>query len=566
MRPRTPPGRRGLLSFSLLLSVAVGGGGHASAAAGDLDKSFAGDGVFTRDVGSFIDAAHDVELQADGKIVTAGVLDFDVGLVRLTSGGALDKTFGGDGIVTTDLSVYQISESAAGMIIDPDGKIVVVSNVAPGPGEDQELALIRYLPNGTLDSDFDGGVVRTPVLDASVTAKGIARQSDGKLLVVGEIESDRILFARYHANGSLDDSFDGDGLRIWTPGTEFASVEDVLVQSDGRILAVGFTNAPYVVRLLSGGAFDTSFGGDGIVVPQSADASLYAVRQSAGGVLAAGEDCTTAACTPSAAPSDFALFRFTAAGAPDATWGTNGVVRTSFGNGVDRVRDLAVQPDGRIVAAGAACPYADCDENPSMNFALARYTPTGALDTSFSGDGKTTTPIDGVRGMHEAHAAAIQSDGRIVVAGTADTAQRVAVARYLGAGATSTDTTKPTSAITRPRHNLSYHQANLTSLTGTASDAGSGVARVEFALRRVFTDGRCSNWTVDQFLPGSCSDRVWNAARGTTSWSYGLPRLLTKSTGTDVGHYVLISRGIDAAGNVETTFTDGRNRSKFEVI
>jgi TolB protein len=128
------------------------------------------------------------------------------------------------------------------------------------------------------------------------------------------------------------------------------------------------------------------------------------------------------------------------------------------------------------------------------------------------------------------------------------------------------DITKPSSSITRPRNGLSYYQANLTQFIGAASDAGSGVTRVEVSLRRIYTDGHCANWNGSVFVTASCSARNWRGAGGTTGWSYFLPRQLTKSKGTTVDHYLLLSRAIDAVGNIETLITNGRNRNSFEVI
>jgi Tol biopolymer transport system component len=131
-----------------------------------------------------------------------------------------------------------------------------------------------------------------------------------------------------------------------------------------------------------------------------------------------------------------------------------------------------------------------------------------------------------------------------------------------------TDAIQPVSTIARPRNGLSYYQANLTQFTGTATDTGgSGVAKVQIAFRRYFTDGTCANWNGSVFVAGACNLRVWKDAVGTGSWTYDLPRVLTRSTGSsNVKHYILMSRAIDVAGNTESLITDGRNRNQFEVI
>jgi WD40 repeat protein len=124
----------------------------------------------------------------------------------------------------------------------------------------------------------------------------------------------------------------------------------------------------------------------------------------------------------------------------------------------------------------------------------------------------------------------------------------------------------PVTTIQRPRNRFSYHRANLRSITGIAVDAGSGVGTVQIALRRYYTDGRCAQWNGTRFVIAACPVRQWHDAAGTDEWTYALSRLLTKSQGTDVRYYLVMARSIDASGNVETFFENGRNRNLFEVV
>ncbi len=125
----------------------------------------------------------------------------------------------------------------------------------------------------------------------------------------------------------------------------------------------------------------------------------------------------------------------------------------------------------------------------------------------------------------------------------------------------------PISTISRPKQGVSYYQANIKVFSGTARDVGaSGLARVEVALRRVLTDGNCLSWNGSVFVKTSCTFKNWRLATGKAAWTYTLPKGLTKSVGTNVKHYVLLSRATDVAGNVEVTFGDGRNRNRFEVV
>ncbi len=130
------------------------------------------------------------------------------------------------------------------------------------------------------------------------------------------------------------------------------------------------------------------------------------------------------------------------------------------------------------------------------------------------------------------------------------------------------DSVKPSSTITRPKNGLSYYQNKLLQFTGTASDTGgSGLARVQIALRRYLTNGTCANWNGSVFVAASCTTALWKDVSGWTSWAYNLPKGLTKSTGSSTTkHYLLFSRAIDVEGNTESLFTNGRNRNQFEVI
>jgi TolB protein len=125
----------------------------------------------------------------------------------------------------------------------------------------------------------------------------------------------------------------------------------------------------------------------------------------------------------------------------------------------------------------------------------------------------------------------------------------------------------PTTTISRPRNNTSYYQANLRAIAGSALDiGGSGVASIQIALRRYFTNGTCANWNGSRFVAGSCDLRVWKDVTVAGLWTYNLPHVLTKSKGTTVKNYLVLGRSIDVAGNVESTFRNGHNRNLFEVI
>ena len=212
---------------------------------GTLDTTFGGDGRVTTDVGG--GTAHAVALQPDGKIVLAGVAPSpstgsDFALARYLPNGTLDTTFGGDGRVITDFGGDDI---AIAVTLQPDGKIVVAGRATTNPATGHtDFALARYLPNGTLDTTFGGdGLVITDFGDFEF-ATDVAFQPDGKIVATGQASSnDAAGFAlvRYHPNGTLDTTFGGDGLVITDVGGTGSDLALALAiqPHDGRLVVAG---------------------------------------------------------------------------------------------------------------------------------------------------------------------------------------------------------------------------------------------------------------------------------------------------------------------------------------
>jgi uncharacterized delta-60 repeat protein len=324
----------------------------------------------------------------------------------------LDTSFGSGGIVTTDF--IGGDDFANDVDVQEDGKIIVVGTGFNGTEND--FALVRYNPDGSLDTTFDiDGRVLTDFNHASL-ASAVAFQPDGKIVVAGSAnngaDSD-FAVARYNSDGSLDTTFDTDG-KLTTPiGSNDDYGEDLALQPDGKIILTGFShdNAMsvdnfVVARYDTNGLLDPTFGYGGIVTTDlGCSAGGYAVAlQSDGKIVAGGHSCGSSGM-------DFVLVRFNSNGSLDANFDTDGVVTTDFSNSQDAGFAIAIQPDGKIIIAGNS--YTD----PSVNivFALARYNTDGSLDMSFDGDGKVTTDLGGSRDL--GYAIALQPDGRIIVAG-----------------------------------------------------------------------------------------------------------------------------------------------------
>ena len=360
---------------------------------GSLDTSFSGDGRQTTDIGGR-DGANGVALQDDGKMLAVGAAQGpggnDFALARYNSDGSLDTSFSGDGKQRTGFGGY--NNVAKGVALQADGKIVAVGRAGPN----FNLGLARYNPNGTLDPSFSGDGKRTTGFDAN----GVAIQPNGKIVVVGGVTVFAI--ARYNSDGSLDTSFSGDGVQTTDFGGFGAGAAAVAIQGDGKIVAVGsattidFQDRFAIARYNPDGSPDTSFSGDGKQITQGGEFNFWSgvALQADGKIVAVG-----------GSDGDFALARYNPDGSLDPSF-SGGLQFTDFGSTVGGAAGVAIQANGRIVAVGAG--------GAGGEFALARYTTNGSLDTSFSGDGKQTTDFGG---FDAATAVALQGDGKIVAVG-----------------------------------------------------------------------------------------------------------------------------------------------------
>lgn len=416
-----------LFSVGLALCLTV----SAMAAPGDLDATFGTGGKVFSNNPSSTEEGRAVVIQPDGKIIVAGFhnLDgtFDFMVARYNPDGSPDTTFDTDGRVITPLTTS--NDFAYAVALQPDGKIVVAGSA--GFAAQADFALVRYNQNGSLDTTFDGdGIVTTPILSSYDAALAVAVQPDGKIVVAGTATNNSdtdFALARYNQNGSLDTSFDGDGKLTTTFFSGNEEAYAIALQADGKIVAAGYMNSESsidfaVARYNTNGSLDTSFDVDGKVTTgifDSTDQATAAAIQPDGKLVVAGYtfiDNTLG----------FALVRYNTNGSLDTSFDTDGKVYTSILGITDTASAVAIQPDGKIVAAGAA------GTGTSFDFALVRYNRNGSLDTTLDTDGKVVTPFSNKYDI--AQAVAIQPDGRIVAAGYTDTndVRNFALTRYLG--------------------------------------------------------------------------------------------------------------------------------------
>ena len=410
---------------------------------GALDASFSADGRVATDLfGGGSDIALAVAVQPDGKIVAAGRWRFgtigaNFAVARYNPDGSLDPEFGSAGRVLTDFDAE--ADFAEAVAIQPDGKIVVAGEVRVG-GRTPDFGLVRYNPDGRLDTSFAGDGKQITSFGGSDGASAVLIQADGRIVAVGTrndddgVDDGDFALARYEPNGSLDTSFSGDGKQITSFGKEeFA--RGAALERGGKIVVAGYHNddgdGDYdfaLARYDLDGSLDRSFDDDGKVetgLGGSDQASAVGIQPD-GKIVAAG-----ATRHDDDRDFDFALARYRRDGSLDRDF-AGGTEAYDFG-GADLAFAVAVQADGRIVAAGRA--FTNRPRFFCSRFAVARVNPDGYLDRGFSADGKTMTHFGDCA---QASGVAMQRDGRIVAAGYGlvdddGTAANFVLARYLAA-------------------------------------------------------------------------------------------------------------------------------------
>lgn len=476
---------------------------------GSLDPTFDTDGKVTTMVGQG-GGAYSTVIQPDGYIVAAGYANNgannDFAVARYNPDGSLDPTFGTGGVAITDVAGGDDQANAAA--IQSDGKIVLAGNANTGLNSD--FAVVRYNADGSLDTTFGtGGKVTTAVGTGSDAAFAVAIQPDGRIVAAGRNtnnSSSDFTLVRYNADGSLDMSFGTGGIVLTPIGPIGDLIASVAILPDGRIVAAGSNDGDFALaRYNADGTLDTSFDTDGIVTTDilgGADSAGSVAIQPDGRIVAAGS-------AYNGSTYEYALVRYNTDGSLDTSFDGDGKVTTVVTGTFDNAVAVALAPDGKIVAAG------NSKLGDHVHNSVVRYNPNGSLDPSFDADGKVLTPI----GTDDfAYSVAIQPDGRFVAAGASfdNSVSGFALARYGG----SCDVTAPDTSITANPPDPSSSANASFSFTGTDEPGGSGVASFE-----------CS---IDSGTFAAC----------TSPQSY---------PGLSEGQHTFAVRAIDGAGNADTT-------------
>ncbi len=328
-------------------------------------------------------------------------------MARLRANGNLDTAFGSRG--KRVIRFGGDDEGAFGATLQPDGKIVLVGD------SDFRVAVARLNPNGSLDTTFSGdGRVRFS-WGAISRATSVLVLPSGKLLLGGFSgpEGGNVQLARLNPSGALDTTFGTGGkAAIDFGGDDFGTA--LARQANGRILVAGrsTTAGAIVARVMANGALDPTFATGGKLTLGAGSLSAVLVQPDRRIVVAGN----------AAGPAMMTVTRLKTDGSPDTTFDGDGTSMIDFGSLADAANDAVLQPDGRIVVAG----YTQATATPP---AVARLNADGSLDATFGGDGKVTIEFGAAT---FAFAAALQTNGRIVVAGQMAGVDDFAVARLRG--------------------------------------------------------------------------------------------------------------------------------------
>ena len=370
-------------------------------------------------LGRWTEAAGANQIRSGRRLVLTVAL-----LTLLVATGSASALAPGEDGVRVTIPVSGISDIAQAVVVDPNGNLVLA-----GSAGGNYSVLARVTPNGSLDGTFGNNGIAS--IDLSVgrgdALRALVRLDDGRYLGCGSFDSATtardFVVARFNNDGSLDLTFDGVGYVVTAfresgqGGGLMDQCNAMVVQADGKIVAAGVTNATgpdhvAVARYTANGVLDSTFGTGGKLDINGAAAASGNSDARAVLVQPDGKLLVAGTAVGAGGNGDLLVMRLNADGTPDAGFGSGGITRTSVGPSDDIANAMVRQPDGRIVVAGST--YATGGQR---DFALARYTSAGVLDSSFGTGGIVTTAVG--PSDDYAYALILMPWGRLVAAGSA---------------------------------------------------------------------------------------------------------------------------------------------------
>jgi len=493
---------KNLAAASVVLIVFSLGFVAAYGQAGTLDTTFNTTGKQTTTFAGGASSATSVAIQSNGKIVAAGSVNGAFALARYNTDGTLDTTGFGTGGAGGGTVVTSIQNNAGILALRVrSDQIIVAAGLSFNGSGSPFLTLAHYTSTGALDTTFGGGtgIVTTPIPTTFVDIFNVAIEAEpnSRIAVVGDtVGSDPADFAVsvFSSAGVLDTTF-GDAVNhvavtdIGDGDSAFAAT----FQPDGKVVAGGVSNSGAanqiaLVRYTSTGTPDPTFNGTGIVTTNvrgvnTLDDEIFALAVDASNnILAAGTS------TNSTGKRDLAIARYSPVGVLDPSFGVGGVNTTTVSAGNDFANSIVLQSDGKIVAAGEAGTNSD--------FGVVRYNTNGTPDSTFGLGGASTIDFGGTDNEGLGNSVAVQTDGKIVVAGQANAGVgtgNFAVARLLG---TSIATA---AGVTVSGHVTNQAGAGIQNVVVTLTDAQTGDTKQVKTKKKgffFFKNVRISSYTI----------------------------------------------------------------------
>ncbi len=416
---RPTPVHRPRMAIVMMILTLSSASAASFAADGDLDPTFGSGGIVVTSFDFFSEILA-VAIQPDGKILVGG---------QTGAPGALLARYHPDGSPDLAFQFEPPARAVTDLSLQPDGRILAVGAELGGTF-DLDVVLIGVEADG--DPDFGARTDVSGDQSSNDEAFAVAVQPDGMILVGGSTSFGRggALVIRYDPLGRLDLGFGTGGIVVTEIEQDGKSVEDLVLQPDGKIVAVvavlgdEFSGPPltsfFLIRYEPDGSLDPGFGAGGI-----SSVSLGNPATAAAGVLQPDGRIVVVGTVLLEEELHLAVARYNADGSLDPTFAGDGLALLDGVEGDGS--DIALLADGRIVVAGTGVG------GDAEDFFLARFLADGSPDTSFGSAGMVLTDFPGNSSQEELNAIALQSDGKIVAAGSTFSDQTsMALARYLG--------------------------------------------------------------------------------------------------------------------------------------
>ena len=333
---------------------------------GTLDETFGTNGVATYDGGKGDDCGRLVAIQPDGRIVLTGYTyngtGYDILTMRYNTDGTPDNSFGTNGVVTYDNG--NKDDKGRAVAVQTDGKIVVTA--WSSDATTRVAMILRYDANGALDNTFgSNGVVTYEGGYGNDGFRGVVIQTDGKIIVSGYTNTEKgfeVLTARYNSDGSLDTTFGTSGVAFHDGGHGNAGARGVVIQSDGKIVVSGGQDNGtdldiLVLRYNINGTPDDTFGTKGVVTYDSGNGNDYGRRLA----IQRGSKIVVTGRSRNGTDYDVLVLRYNPNGSLDNTFGGSGVVTFDMGKGNDYGEGVVIQADAKILILGGSYNGTDYD-------------------------------------------------------------------------------------------------------------------------------------------------------------------------------------------------------------